>query len=160
MRCVHLTKAGTLFSRSLFHVRRSVRFVKKRTLGKKRSHDSQVTVGRRDDRHKRRPGSSLQLLFLMRTPANNSGPKPVSRGNNSPRPLHQPPLQVPKGRRPPTACRVSSKPWPARLDQLQALTTSLPRLLLPQLLRCSLWKFKLPQLTLCSYSTFRGPTNL
>lgn len=158
MRCVHLTKAGTLFSRSLFHVWRWVQFVKKRTLGKKRSHDSQVTAGRRDDRHKCPPGSSLQQTTAA--PANNSGPKPVSRGNNSPRPLHQPPLQVSKDRRLPTACRVSSKPWPARLDQLQALTTSLPRLSLPQLLHCSLWKFKLPQLTLCSYSTFRGPTNL
>ena len=155
-----MTKAGTLFSRSLFRVWRWVRFVKKRTLGKKRSHDSQVTVGRHDDRCKCQPGSSLQLLFLMRTPANNSGPKPVSRGNNSPRPLHQPPLQVPKGRQPPTACRVSSKPWLARLDQLQALMTFPPRLSLPQLLCCSLWKFKLPRSTLCSYSTFRGPTNL
>lgn len=159
MRCVCLTKAGTLFSRSLFRVWRWVRFVKKRTLGKKRSHDSRVTVGRCDDRRKRPPCSSLQLLFLMRTPSNSSR-KPVSRGNNSPRPLHQTPLQVPMGRWPPTACRVSSKLWSARLDQLQALTTFLPRLSLPQFLQCSLWKFKLPQSTLCSYSTFRGPTNL
>ena len=51
-------KAGTLFSRSLFREWRWVRFVKKRILGKEKSHDPQVTVGRRDDRCERPPGSS------------------------------------------------------------------------------------------------------
>ena len=130
-------KAGTLFSRSLFREWMWVRFVKKRILGKEKSHDS--GHGGKAWWQMRTSTRLPQLLFLMRTPANNSGPKPVSRGNNSPRPLHQPPLQVP---------------------QLQALMTSLLRLSLPQLFPCSLWKFKLPQSTLCSYSAFRGLTDL